>query len=365
MPSIFTRYLALEIIKSCFATVLILFIILMSNALGRVLSDIADGDVPQRALWPVLLSQSVNIFSLLLPIGFFLGIVFAFGRLYKDHEMVVMNACGMGYREFYRPVLLVLMPIFLLSVYTSVWLNSQVQLSARNIVDREKNTHEFADIRPGQFNQSKNGEHVFFMKSVSPDRLELYDIIISQTGTDRMILETAKTGRHKIDEITGDLFLVVGPGQRTEGQAGEKEYRIIDFERHGILVEKKNNYQKKSLQEEEKPPDDLWRSKQLRDKVELQWRIAIPVVLLVLTLLAVPLSYIAPRQGRYGKVGYALLAYIVYFNLLAYTRAQLEANAFPLEVNFWWVHLGFILLTLVLLLKRNRRSFFPGRLAPR
>ncbi len=356
MPNIFTRYLALEILKSCSATVLILFIILMSNSLGRVLSDIADGEVPQQALWPVLLSQSVNVFSLLLPIGTFLGIVFAFGRLYKDHEMVVMNACGMGYRQFYRPILLVIVPVFLLSAYSSVWLNSQVQNSARNSVDRGKNTHEFEQIRAGQFNQSKDGEHVFFMKSLSDDRLELNDIIISQTNRDHMIIETAKTGRYKIDEVTGDLFLVVGPGQRSEGQAGKKEYRIIDFEQHGILVEKKNNYRKQSLQQDEKPPGDLWKSAQLKDRVELQWRIAIPVVLMVLAFLAVPLSYIAPRQGRYGKIGYALLAYIAYFSLLVYLRVQLEAEAFPLVINFWSIHLGFILLTLGLLLKRNRSA---------
>ncbi len=365
MPNIITRYLALEILKSCCATVLILFIILMSNALGRVLSDIADGDVPQQALWPVLLSQSINIFSLLLPIGFFLGIVFAFGRLYKDHEMVVMNSCGMGYRHFYRPILIVIVPVFMVSLYISVWLNSQVQLNAKNSVDREKNTYEFEQMRAGQFNQSKNGEYVFFMKSISEDRLELSDIIISQTNRDLMILETAKTGRQKTDEITGDLFLVVGPGQRSEGQAGKKEYRIIDFEQHGILVKKKKNRQNQILRKEEKSPDDLWRSTKLYDKVELQWRFAIPVVLLVLALLAVPLSYIAPRQGRYGKVGYALLVYMVYFNLLAYTRAQLEAESIPLLINFWWIHLGFVLLTLSLLLKRNRASFFPRRLVPR
>ena len=115
MPSIITRYLTAEILKTSAATLLVLFVILMSNALGRVLSDIADGDTPQQALWPVLLSQSVNIFTLLLPIGLFFGIVFAFGRLYKDHEIVVMNACGMGYGQFYKPIILILLPVFSLT----------------------------------------------------------------------------------------------------------------------------------------------------------------------------------------------------------------------------------------------------------
>jgi lipopolysaccharide export system permease protein len=111
-----------------------------------------------------------------------------------------------------------------------------------------------------------------------------------------------------------------------------------------------------------RPPELLWQSSGLEDRVELLWRIAIPVVLIVLAFLAVPLSYIAPRQGRYGKVGYALLVYIVYYNLMGYARVQLEADVFPLLLNFWWVHLLFITFTLALLLKRNRGYPFARRI---
>ena len=353
MPNIITRYLTAEILKSSAATLLVLFIILMSNALGRVLSDIADGDTPQQALWPVLLSQSVNLFALLLPIGFFFGIVFAFGRLYKDHEMVVMNACGMGYGHFYKPVTLILLPVFLLSAYSSIWLNAQVQRAAQNIIEQEKNLQEFSQIKPGQFNQSKNGDHVFYMQSLSEDKLQLNNIIISQTSRDGMVLETAKSGRHKTDETSGDVFLIVGPGERYEGKTGKKDYKIIEFEQHGILIEKKNKTPRHQIREKEKPPLELWRSSRLADQVELQWRISIPVILVVLAFLAVPLSYVAPRQGRYGKVWAALLTYIVYLNLMAYTRSQLEAESLPLALSFWWVHLLFILLTVGLFIKRN------------
>ena len=363
MPSIITRYLITEILKSSAATVLILFIILMSNALGRVLSDIADGDIPQQALWPVLLSQSVNIFALLLPVGFFFGIIFAFGRLYKDHEVVVMNACGMGYRHFYKPVFLIIVPVFLLSAYSSIWLNAQSQRAAQIIVDREKNVQEFEQVKPGQFNQSKSGEHVFFMRSMSEDKRQLNNIIISQTNRDKMIFETALSGRHKTDEVSGDLFLVVGPGERYEGQAGEKNYKIIEFEQHGILIGKKEMGGGQQIREKEKPPLMLWNSSKLKDRVELLWRLAIPVILVVLAILAVPLSYIAPRQGRYGKIGVALVIYIVYLNLVAYTRAQLEAGLMPIFVNFWWIHLLFIVLAVGLLVKRNGGFNFSQKVA--
>lgn len=358
MGNIITRYLAREFVKSSAATLLVLLVILISNALGRVLADIADGDIPQQALWPVMLSQSIRILSLLLPIGVFLGIIFAFGRMYRDHEIVVMHACGIGYRYFYRALLLVLLPILLFSAYASIWLSADVQAYAQRIVEHEENLHEFEQIKPGQFNQSKSAKHIFYMESISPDRLELRDIIISQNDPEKSIFETAKTGRHRVDERSGDLFLVVGPGKRYEGEAGRKDYRIIEFEQHGILIEKKPGRGATDLEREAKSPRQLIASGRLEDRIELHWRIAIPVALLVLALLAVPLAYVAPRQGRYGKVAYALLVYVAYMNLMAITRAQLESGGFPLALNFWWVHGVFVALALGLIYRRNRGVVF-------
>ena len=361
MPNIITKYLMREILKSSAATVLVLFVILMSNAFGRVLSEIADGKIPQQALLPVMLSQSVNLFSLLLPVSFFLGIVFAFGRLYKDHEIVVMNACGMGYGLFYRPVLIILLPLLIFSAYSNIWLNAQMQRNAQNIIEQENNLNEFDQIKSGQFNQSQSGDRVFYMESISEDRLELNNVVIGQSGKAEMILETAQSGRHRIDEESGDLFLVVGPGERYEGRAGEKDFKIISFQQHGILIEKKESRKKRTVDVEEKTPRQLWNSNGARDRTELHWRIAIPVVMLVLALLAVPLSYIEPRQGRYGKVGYAFLVYLVYLNLMGFTRAQLEAKSIPFVVNFWWVHFVFITLAIILLFRKSGSGWFAGK----
>ena len=354
MTRILTSYVAREILKTSSAVLLILLVILVSNALGRVLADIADGDIPLLALWPVLFGQSVNLLSLLLPIAFFLGIIFTFGRMYKDHEIVVMHACGIGYRDFYRPVFIALVPFLAASIYTSLWLNAQVFAAAQASINREANLHEFQQIKPGQFNQGSDGGLVFFMETLSDDKLELRDIIISEAGTAEMIIETAKTGRQQIDAKSGDLFLVIGPGERYEGKAGDNRVRQITFEQHGILIEKEARTAGLEQHSEAMTLTRLWQSEKLKHRIELHWRVAVPVVLLVLALLAVPLAYIAPRKGRYGKVGIALLVFIIYLNLMAFTRAQIEEGTIPLALNFWWVHLLFLMLTVALIYRRNR-----------
>jgi lipopolysaccharide export system permease protein len=355
MSNILTGYLAREIFKTSAATVLVLYIIFISNALGRELADIADGDIPQQALWAVMLSQSVNILSMLLPIGIFCSIIFTFGRMYKDHEIVVMNACGIGYRDFFKPVAIVVLPMFILSSYVSLVLNAQLQDHALAAIDAGANQHEFRLIKPGQFNQARDG--VFYMEAISEDKLELQEVILSQTSPDSTVMEVAKSGRQQVDDVTGDLFLVLGPGRRVEGIAGQKDFKILDYEQHGILLQKKIKPAGK-IHSVENTVASLWVSSRMSDRVELQWRIAIPFVLVTLAFVAVPLSHISPRQGRFGKVGYALIVYFVYLNLLVTTRAQLEKGVIPMVINFWWVHLVFIAFGAVLLLRRNRSLLF-------
>ena len=139
---------------------------------------------------------------------------------------------------------------------------------------------------------------------------------------------------------------------------------MIEFEKHGILLEKRP-VQLSRLSSKEKYFSQLLDSKTNEDRIELLWRINLPIALLVLALLAVPLSYVAPRQGRYGKIGQALLIFIVYLNLLGLTRSMMLTGNFPLWLNFWWVHALMIILTLLLLKKRTRRSWlmwsYPAR----
>jgi len=358
MSNIITGYLAREIFKTSAATVLVLYVIFISNALGRELADVVDGDVPLQALWTVMWSQSINILSLLLPIGVFFSIIFTFGRMYKDHEIVVMNACGLGYRDFYKPVAIVLLPMFLLSGYVSLVLNAQARGQALAAIDRGADQNEFRLIKPGQFNQARGGDSVFYMESLSEDKLELQEIILSQTSPDSTIMEIARSGRQKIYEASGDLFLVLGPGQRVEGVAGQKDFKLLDYEQHGILIEKKNKPIDPHIHSIQKTVAALWTSSRMSDRVELQWRIAIPMVLVTLAIVAVPLSHMSPRQGRFGKVGYALVTYLVYVNLIVTTRAQLESGTLPMVVNFWWVHLVFIAFAAVLLYRRNKGVLF-------
>ena len=87
----------------------------------------------------------------------------------------------------------------------------------------------------------------------------------------------------------------------------------------------------------------------LRNKAELQWRISLPILVFIVTLMAVPLSRVNPRQGRYLKLLPAILLYMAYLTILIAARGALEKGKLPMALGLWWVHALFLLIGLGLL----------------
>ena len=89
-------------------------------------------------------------------------------------------------------------------------------------------------------------------------------------------------------------------------------------------------------------------------RAELQWRIAIPLSLPFLVLIAVPLSAVDPRQGRFGRMLPALLLYLGYFLLLLASRRVMEDGKLPSYIGLWWVHVVMLLVGTGLIAKDRK-----------
>src|SRR5690606_40140672 len=70
--------------------------------------------------------------------------------------------------------------------------------------------------------------------------------------------------------------------------------------------------------------------------------LSLPLIVLIMTLFAVPMAKANPRQGRYLKLLPALFLYMSYLGLLIAMRSQVEKGGIPPEIGLWWVHLLFL-----------------------
>ena len=53
--------------------------------------------------------------------------------------------------------------------------------------------------------------------------------------------------------------------------------------------------------------------------------------------MAVPLSRVRPRSGRYARVLLAAVIYALYFNFIGIARTEVERGALP---HLWWAPAG-------------------------
>ena len=101
--------------------------------------------------------------------------------------------------------------------------------------------------------------------------------------------------------------------------------------------------------QESVPSAALMQSLDPKDVAELQWRLAMPVSVIVLLLLAVPMCKTSPREGHYGRLVVAILLFVIYYNLLATAKYLVGEGMVPAVIGLWWVPVLPVLLMMVLL----------------
>ncbi|MDQ7017495.1 MAG: LPS export ABC transporter permease LptF [Gammaproteobacteria bacterium] len=356
MPlTIIDRYLIKEILQAWFAVTLVLLLILVSNSLVLILSKAVDGSLPNDAVLPLFFTYVISFLVTLIPLGLYLGVMLSLGRLYKDSEMSALNACGIGSRQLFRPVLacagLAVLIIVCLTLWASPWAARVEQQLKANLEQRS----ELNNVNAGRFNVSRDGKSVLFVKQVSADGTVLEDVFVhAKTADGRLSLEVAEQATFVRGDKNQHAHVLFERGRRYVGQPGQADYEVTEFERHGIVV-MDNPVVQQALKRAAKTTTELWSSDLLADRAELQWRLNLPLVALILALLAVPLSRTTPRKGRYGKLVVAVLFYVPYSNFLVLSKNWMIEGVTAPYLGMWWLQL--LMLSLVLLLILNMHGF--------
>ena len=157
----------------------------------------------------------------------------------------------------------------------------------------------------------------------------------------------AESGRQEIQD-DGSRYLILENGYRYDGEPGEADYRAIQYDTYGVLLPKPE-VAIEANEREAIPTRDLFGSDDPVLQAELQWRLSLPLLVFVVTLLAVPLSKVNPRQGRFLKLLPAIFLYMAYLGLLIAARGALDKGRLPTGLGLWGVHGIFLAIGLLLL----------------
>ena len=353
MFHIFDRYLLKEVIFGWLAITIVLWLVLISNRLVRLLADAASGDIAASVVFKLLGLKMVWYMVHIVPFALALGVVLGLGRLYRDNEMTVMSACGVGTWRIYKPLLGFGLVVAVALTWLALFVSPEVQRISHRLTLMAEEQADFTLLGAGRFNEIQNGQLTFYAEKLSADKqsMENLFIVVRPKGKkdDRLPqLLTAKSAYRKRDAGSRDNFLVLVDGYRYEGRPGDANYRIAKFSEYGVRIELPGSEHIVDKREGT-PTADLMKSGNLKDIAELQWRIMMPISVVVLMLLAVPLSKSSPRQGRYGKLVMAVLLFVIYYNLMGVAEVWVKDGVVPPVIGMWWVALLPVLLTVALL----------------
>ena len=122
-------------------------------------------------------------------------------------------------------------------------------------------------------------------------------------------------------------------GRRYSFVPGQPKYLQAEFESYRLRLEPQENDEIISQRIESMTMAQLWQRRGQSDVImsELGWRIFAPFVILLALLLAVPLSEVSPRQGRY----YRLFPAIMIFASLIVALMAVKTRMTKGELGIW------------------------------
>lgn len=355
------RYINKELYSTLIGIMVVLLIIFMSNQFVRYLHFAASGHITMSAVFQLMALQVPFLMAYLVPLALYLCILIVFGRLYLDHEMTVMSACGVTPLYLLGVVLSVGVVISILVGFLMLWLQPVLDGQRVRIFYESAAKATVEKVMPKRF-QSIGPDMVFYADDVDRGELRMHDIFFAHRskpeadGSRKWDITIAKTAQEQY--LNNNHFIQFENGFRYLGLPGSPDYQVISYQTYGARLTE-------SLSTHTGWPSNastasLWpRRHEKRVAAELHWRMAMPASALVLSLLAFPLSRINPRRGKFSQLIPAILLYILYGNFLFLGRNWVRKGLIGFDLGLWWLHGGMALIAIGLMVYRRIKNAYP------
>jgi lipopolysaccharide export system permease protein len=347
LGKILGRYILREVITTWILVMGVLLVILLANQVAAVLERAAASQFPQGVVLELIYLGVLQYLNILMPVGLLLGIVLALGRLYHDSELAAALACGVRPATLYGGVigLGIVLAGGLAAITLLVAPSATAQaLTIRNAAIR---AGQFAPLQPGTFRAFGGGSAVVYAQKVDPDGT-LQNVFLERNQGAKVEVDVARSAVHTVSPDGTTQAIQLLNGESLEGVPGSSQFRIMHFTENFIPF-RVPPAQSVLTDLDAKPTAALLASSDPKLQAELQWRLSMPLMCIVLTVLAVPLARLRPRQGRYARVWLAAVVWLIYSNLISAGQAWIAHGVIPAAVGLWWAHAALVLLALAVI----------------
>jgi lipopolysaccharide export system permease protein len=224
--------------------------------------------------------------------------------------------------------------------------------------DKYEKRSDLARIEPGQFQESASGDRVFFIEKDTAGRQTGNNVFIAATDQGKETITSARSG--KIEILGPDKFLVLENGQRLERNIGKPELAVSVFTKYGSRVGADDQSVRTYVPTTSMATIDLANEPTPRNLAELSWRAGLGLAAFNFIWIAVAAAGVNPRVGRTANLGFAFMAFVVYFNMLVLGKSWIEGGQIGLGVFLIALHGGAFALAALWLAKRHNNWTLRG-----
>jgi lipopolysaccharide export system permease protein len=348
---IFQRAIARELASTAGAVFTILFCILFSVGLVRILGEAANGEIDSAAVLSLLALSALTNLPIVLTLTVFVSVLMAMSRAFRDSEMVVWFTAGRSLLAWVPAVIRFAIPIVLLiallTLLVTPWANGQIAESRSRFEQRD----DLSKVMPGRFAESTSADRVFFVESVDLEGARVRNVFVVHREPDRDSVIAAAEGEVQV-QADGTRLLTLHKGRRYEGQPGGLSFRVVEFSTYSVPLDQPVQTPFSPASARALPTVDLLLEPSPLHQGELLWRLGVPVVAMMLALLAVPLAFVNPRIGRSANLIVAVLLFVLYLDGIQITQAWVQQGRIGFAAGAWLAHVSAFTLLVVLFIRR-------------
>ncbi len=310
----------------------------------ELLTDIVRNRVPLITVAEYLWNLSPSMLYLMAPMGVLLAVLITFGLLEKSSELTAMKATGFSIYRATLPVI-VLSGIFAsgLFVFDQLYIphtNREQEILRNEIKGKPAQTYLQAD-RKWIFGQNNQ---IYYYRVFDPDQNIFGGISVFEFDPNTFQLTRRIQAEHAYWEPRLQKWVFERGWVRDLKGPSIQDYRTFDVKTFDDLREDPGYFKKEVKQSSEMNYDelrsyieDLQQSgfDTIRLKVQLQKKIAFPLITLVMAVLAIPFAASGRRGGALVGVAVALGIAVVYWVTAGLFEAMGDANQLPAMIAAW------------------------------
>lgn len=307
-----------ELWRSFIGTLVVLLTVVLTMLLIRILSQATKGAFAPADVSLILSYTVIAQLPVLLALALFVSVVTVLSRLWRDSEMVVWQASGARQFNFVKPLLRMAWPVLAVVALSTLVARPWAQNQTQVLKYRFEKRSDMARVAPGQFQTSADGRRVFFIDSHSDGQQTGRNVFMVLTDLDQESVVTAREGVLKVEDGVRHLVLSHGERMQTDLQTGEKTLSRFDTAR--IRVGEVTDPSKLSPDSRSMSTPTLLMLRSAQAGGELVWRFGLIWAALNMVLAGLSLAAGNARRNSNWNLFYALLLFVVYFNLLSLSQ---------------------------------------------